>query len=265
MQPRPLITRLVVLTMGASLLVAACSAGREEPTPTTSVEQIQTQAAASFAAGLTSTALANPTATPAPTDTPAATGTAPITEVTVPTATRPAVVPTASCYGLTFVSDVSVPDNTQMTPGQEFTKTWRVRNSGSCVWEEGFKFSFTSGEAMGGSTLTLDSAVETGEEVELSVDLTAPNSAGTFRGNWRMATVAGTYFGDEVYVLIIVSGSTLTATAEASATQNVTATATAVPSATQNATATAKPSATQSPTPTESPAPTETPTETASP
>jgi hypothetical protein len=251
MWQRSLIARLIGLSVGASLLAAGCGAGGVETTPTTSVEQVQTQAVASFAAALTSTALANPTATPAPTDTPTATGTAPITEVTVPAATRPPVVPTASCYGLTFVSDVSVPDNTQVTPGQEFTKTWRVRNSGSCVWEKGFKFGFTGGEAMGGTTLTLDSAVQSGEEDELSVDLTAPNSAGTFRGNWRMATAGGTYFGDEVYVLIIVSGSTLTATAKASATQN--------------ATATAKPSATQTPPPTESLVPTETPTETGAP
>lgn len=238
MRPRLLITRLLLVSMGASLLIAGCSAGGEEPTSTTSVERIQTQAIATFAAGLTSTALSAPTSTPAPADTPTATGTAPIPNVSVPTTTRPAVIPTTSCYGLTFVSDVSVPDNTKMTPGQEFTKTWRVRNSGSCVWDEGFKFGFTGGEAMGGTTLKLESAVQAGEEVELSVGLTAPNSAGTYRGNWRMATAGGTYFGDEVYVLIIVSGSTITVTA------------------------TAKPSATQNPTPTESPVPTETQTET---
>ena len=241
MKQRPLAISLIGLLIGVNLLLAGCTPRRGEATPTSSMEQIQTRAVASFAANLTSTALAMPTGTPTPTETPTATatGTSPVTDMTAPAPTRTGAIPTTSCYGLTFVSDVSVPDNTNMTPGQKFTKTWRVRNSGSCVWEEGFKFTFTGGEAMGGTSVTLDSAVQPGKEADLSVGLTAPNAAGTYRGNWRMTTSSGAYFGDEVYVLIVVSGPTVTATL--------------------------KPSATQTLAPTESPTPTETPTETEAP
>ncbi len=179
---------------------------------------------ATYAAQLTSTALALPTDTPTATGTstpqatitPAATGTA--------SATPAGAVPTNTCYGMTFVSDVSIPDNTQMSPGQEFTKTWRVRNSGSCTWEAGFNFSFTGGEAMGGSTVALADAVQPGAEVELSVDLTAPTTPGTYRGNWRMSTAGGVFFGDEVFVLIEVGNSTATATQGATNTPAPTAT-----------------------------------------
>jgi hypothetical protein len=126
---------------------------------------------------------------------------------------------------MAFVSDVTIPDETTMNPGDQFTKTWRVRNNGSCRWEAGFKLVFLGGEAMGGSAVTLESAVNPGTVTELSVDLTAPTPAGTYRGNWIMTDFGGTYFGDEVYVLIVVSSSeTSTPTVQPTATIAATAT-----------------------------------------
>jgi hypothetical protein len=101
-----------------------------------------------------------------------------------------------------------------MTPGETFTKTWLVKNNGSCTWEIGFKFAFTSGDAMGGATLVLDKAVSPGVEMELSIPMTAPtDKIGAVRGNWRMSTATGTFFGDEQYVIIILGGATSTVTA----------------------------------------------------
>ncbi len=85
-----------------------------------------------------------------------------------------------------YVNDVSIPDNTQMAPGQSFTKTWRVRNAGSCAWEAGFKFAFVGGEQMSGATYTLPAAVPVNTEIDISVAMVAPSKAGTLRGNWRM-------------------------------------------------------------------------------
>jgi len=137
---------------------------------------------------------------------------------------------------MAFVSDVTIPDNTNMKPGQKFTKTWRVRNNGTCAWEAGFKLNFIGGDAMGGTTLTLDKAISPGSETELSVPMTAPNTSGTHRSNWRMATAAGANFGDEVYVIIVVSGTTVTSpTPTATGTSIVT---TATPTSTPTATAT---------------------------
>ncbi|MDX1600238.1 MAG: NBR1-Ig-like domain-containing protein, partial [Anaerolineales bacterium] len=156
------------------------------------------------------------TSTPEATDTPAATQAA--------SATPAGPAPTNTCYGMRYVSDVTIPDNTEMAPGEEFTKTWRVRNSGSCAWQAGFKFAFTGGEAMGGSTVSLANAVQPGAEVNLSVDLTAPTTPGTYRGNWRMSTAGGVFFGDEVFVLIVVESSAATATQGPSSTPTSTST-----------------------------------------
>lgn len=210
--------RTTAVALALLAILTACGGSGEQPTPTLSLEEIQTQAVVTFAANLTATAVSLPTQTPTATETPTAspTNTPAITNTASPTSVVDA--PTSSCYGMRFVSDVTVPDNTNMSPGQEFTKTWRVRNSGSCAWESGFRLRFTGGEAMGGSAVALGSAVQPGGETSLSVELTAPTTAGTYRGNWRMSTAAGALFGDEVFVQIVVGSATVSATANASAT-----------------------------------------------
>ncbi|MGE5374253.1 MAG: NBR1-Ig-like domain-containing protein [Bacteroidota bacterium] len=203
----------MILALGA-ILLAACGAGNApQATPTAvSVDQIQTFAVSTFSSALTMTAAVMPTDTPAPTQTSLATipalpttsaGGIPVTGTT-PGAAAGGVAATASCYGLTFVSDVSIPDNTQMDPGKTFTKTWKVQNSGSCAWEAGFKFQNTGGESMGASAFSLPKSVASGETYDISVPMTAPDKTGTLRSNWRMSNASGQYFGDEVYVTIVV-------------------------------------------------------------
>jgi hypothetical protein len=200
------------LLIGVLLLTACGGRNEPEPTPTISVEEIQAQAIGTFSAALTQTAFA------APTDTPTSTPTASPTFEPIPTSTggipfgAATVAPTSSCYSLRFVSDVTIPDNTQMTAGQTFTKTWKVLNAGSCAWEVGFKFALTGGEAMGSATLTLAAPVAAGAQFDLSVEMVAPATAGTHRGNWRMSTAGGQFFGDEVFVIIAVGGTAATST-----------------------------------------------------
>ncbi len=194
-----------------SLLLASCGAGQADLTPTATFgpDEIRTQAVETFSINLTETALAAPSDTPMPTDTPAPTLPALPTSTagTLLGAATTASNSTTSCYGLTFVKDVSIPDDTEMTPGKSFTKTWKVLNSGSCAWDSGFKFAFVGGDSMSGSTLTLTSSVASGAQYDLSVPMVAPTDSDTYRGNWRMSTSTGEYFGDEIYVQIVVGGS----------------------------------------------------------
>jgi hypothetical protein len=205
-----LISAQLILIIG-SLLLSACgaTAATEIPTMTVNPDVIRTEAVATFVSDLTATAFAAPTNTPSPSATPlvtlsAATSTAGIGFGS--TAPAGGVASTASCYGLSFVRDVTIPDDTPVTPGQTFTKTWEVRNSGSCAWDSGFKFTFTGGEQMGGTTYTLPSSVAAGALTQISVPMTAPNKTGKLRGNWRMSTASGQFFGDEVYVQVAIGG-----------------------------------------------------------
>src|SRR5574341_228707 len=154
----------IQVMMTSALLLASCGANVPDLTPTTtfSADEVRTQAVETFSAGLTLTAIAAPSDTPVPTLTPVPT----FPTLATSTAGTPfgapttiGAVATTSCYGLTFVSDVTIPDNTPMDPGKTFTKTWKVLNSGSCAWDPGFKFALTGGDPMGASTLTLTSSV----------------------------------------------------------------------------------------------------------
>lgn len=229
---RRLTNILGMLFISMIALTACGGTSSETTTPTADLTIIQTFAVQTFSADLTQTAILAPTITPAPTQTPAPTFPPLATSTAgVPLATQTTIGGATACYGMTFVSDVTIPDNTAVNPGQAFTKTWKVKNSGTCAWDAGFKFSFTGGNAMGGATYTLPSAVAAGAVADISVAMTAPTTAGKVQGNWRMSTAGGQFFGNEVYVIVVVGGTGATATTSAAATNTpATATATTQPS-----------------------------------
>src|SRR5512134_797366 len=51
-----------------------------------------------------------------------------------------------------FVADVTIPDGTRFSPGTTFTKTWRLRNIGTCTWTTAYTMVFDSGTQMGSTT-----------------------------------------------------------------------------------------------------------------
>jgi len=116
-----------------------------------------------------------------------------------------------------FVSDVTVPDGTSFEPGTVFRKTWRIRNSGTCTWDAGYRFAFLSGDRMSGprsaplgsldrlyESSPLFPTVRPGEEIEVSVTLIAPTEEGTHEGHWQLFAPDGTPFGTRVFVSIVV-------------------------------------------------------------
>jgi hypothetical protein len=229
-----LIVSLPTLLMIGALVLSACGANEPPLTPTQvfSADEIRTQAVGTFASDLTATAFAAPTNTPVPTLTAAPTLAALATSTGGVALGSTALPATASCYGLSFVSDVSIPDNTPVTAGQSFTKTWKVKNAGSCAWDAGFKFAFTGGDAMGGATYTVPSSVAAGAVTDISVTMTAPNKTGTIRGNWRMSTASGQFFGDEVYVQVVIGGGAAATNTGSPATSSTATTAPAADTAT---------------------------------
>jgi peptidoglycan hydrolase-like protein with peptidoglycan-binding domain len=135
------------------------------------------------------TAAAQPTATSSATPTQPATA----TQGSTPTATVTGV----PCNKIAFVTDVTIPDDTVLALNQSFTKTWRLQNVGSCSWTTSYQLVFDSGEQMGGPSqqALTDHTVASQETVEVSVDLKAPGSAGTYRGNWKIREPGGEVFG----------------------------------------------------------------------
>jgi len=135
-------------------------------------------------------------AEPTPVPTPEVTPTAETTPTTPATGEA-----TSTCLNASYVADVTIPDNTQLDNGEEFVKTWRVRNSGTCAWPEDTVLAFTSGTQMEAPASVAVGAVEPGEEVDVSVEMKAPAEAGVYTGIWRMKTTEG-FFGGNLAVVI---------------------------------------------------------------
>ena len=94
-----------------------------------------------------------------------------------------------------FVNE-TIPDGTRVEPGTAFTKTWTIQNTGTCTWTTGYALVFKSGEQMGGNGVNyLPVDVAPGQSIGISLNLVAPNTAGTYRGDWIMRNASGVLFG----------------------------------------------------------------------
>lgn len=100
--------------------------------------------------------------------------------------------------------DVTIPDGTEMNRGEVFLKTWKMRNSGTCSWGEGYKMVYSYGEKMSGQPQALSGSVAPGQEVEISVNFKAPTAIGEYTSAWQMANANGISFGKVFFVKIIV-------------------------------------------------------------
>jgi hypothetical protein len=103
--------------------------------------------------------------------------------------------PTSTCDLAQFVTDVTIPDDTIIAPNANFTKTWRLKNIGTCSWTPSYAVVFIIGEAMSGpATQALTGNVNPGQTIDLSVNLKAPGTNGTYTGNWRLRNGSGVAF-----------------------------------------------------------------------
>ena len=108
------------------------------------------------------------------------------------------------CNDAYFISE-TVEDGTDFDPNENFTKTWRMRNDGTCTWNTNYKLVFADGDQMSGpSNKNLTQSVAPGEQVDISVDLKAPGSEGTYKGFWKVADDEGQYFVHNIWVEIEV-------------------------------------------------------------
>ena len=135
-----------------------------------------------------------------------------VTEMTTDTVTTREVTPTAEvdsageqdsedCLDASYAADVTIPDNTQLDNGEEFEKTWRVRNTGTCAWPEDTVLAFSSGEQMDGPDSVEVGSLDADAQVEVTVKMKAPAEPGRYTGVWQMKTGDG-FFGGNLTVVI---------------------------------------------------------------
>lgn len=203
-----------VLALAVVLILPACRPSTAVPaTPTNDPRPVLTGAAQTAEARLTQMVQLTPTVTLAPpTNTPAPTATemptpavspSPVGQV-APTATT---APVATGADRSVLASETIPDGTRFAPGATFTKSWRMLNNGASTWTRGYELVHVSDSLLGASSpaaITVD--VPPNQMADFAVSMTAPNTPGTYRGYWRMKNPAGTFFGDLIWVEIVVAG-----------------------------------------------------------
>jgi hypothetical protein len=135
-----------------------------------------------------------------------------------------------------YVADVTIPDGTILAPGQRFTKTWQIQNTGTSTWDGRYHWQFEAGAPLGTVRAVTAPIVPPGATALFSVEMVAPQQPGSYRGFWQMTDPSGTVFGHQAWVLVHVeagSRATLTPPATWAASGP---TATAQPTATMTAT-----------------------------
>lgn len=202
-------TKFAFLLLAAALALGACA---PKVAPTSAAEYIASQVAATIQsqatqdmvetliARMTLQAMPTDTPVPTPTSTPAPTATlAPTVATTVvyiapvPTVTS---TPPSLCLRAELVSDVTIPDGTTLNPGESFTKTWRLRNAGTCAWNTEFDIVFISGDQLSApAILDFPANVPVGGTIDISVNMTAPTGAGTYTGYWAFTGPGRQVFG----------------------------------------------------------------------
>jgi len=135
----------------------------------------------------TKAGLSLPTQTPSTSTPDASTTTAPGTPSGTGTA---ASVGDACNDSAVMIQDVTVPDNSQMSEGQKFTKTWRFMNNGECKWT-GYTIAFVAGDRMEFSDSAPVPETEAGKTVDVSVELTAPSVDGAYTGFYELKNANG--------------------------------------------------------------------------
>jgi hypothetical protein len=208
------------------------------------------------------TLTAQPTMTPVPASTPTLTPTPTATPTTTPTLTPVPVysypTPESACYASAFIADATIPDYSEIAPGEVFQKTWLLKNTGTCAWARNDRMDFVGGYDLAGDPKNIHRVVEPGQEAYVTVTFTAPDVAGRYISYWRLATRSGVLFGASVYVLIDVPYDLVIAPTPTSTPTNTPTPTPLPPTNTPTPTPTLRP-------PTNTPTPTIAPTNTPSP
>ena len=137
----------------------------------------------------------------------------PLPATPTPLGQPPPTVASSGCDRAAFVTDVTVSDGTIFAPGAAFTKTWRLKNSGSCPWTTSYRLVYYSGDQLSAPTaVNLPWNVPFDQTVDISVNMAAPAAPGKYRGFWILSNANGQLFGigadasNPVWVEINVAG-----------------------------------------------------------
>ena len=142
--------------------------------------------------------------------TPAAAG-----AVATPAATQPAPTPTSTLAAsptppcsdnLRYIEDLTIPDGSAVSPGQQLDKQWSVENNGTCNWDESYRLILIGGPDLGAAPEQALYPARSGTQLTIRMLFTAPNEAGAYRSAWQAVAPDGRAFGDPIFIEVQVEG-----------------------------------------------------------
>lgn len=185
--------KFLFLTLVLATIMACSRFAAATPQPAATLDALYTAAAQTLQAMSTQGA---GTLTPQPLSTGTLFISSPSTTPFSTFTAVPPLQPVTRCDAAAFVSDVTYPDGSSVSLGGTFTKIWRIQNVGTCTWSTSYALVFVSGERFGAPTaISLPGSVAPGQTIDLSITLTAPNSSGSYRGDWKLRNASGVLFG----------------------------------------------------------------------
>ena len=116
--------------------------------------------------------------------------------------------------GAVLLRDVTIQDNTQVKPNEKFTKTWEFQNTGTCPWIN-YTLIFAAGDQMGAPLSAPIADTVSNDKVQVSVELTAPASNGTYTGYFTLHNSADKIVmigAEKTFWVKVIVGSGATAT-----------------------------------------------------
>jgi hypothetical protein len=165
----------ILLSLGMLWLLVACD-GESEATPTLDVYRPPTQAATASPSPVTTQEIEDERPTPEP----------------------------ACTNVLWFFQDITIPDGTQVSPGERLDKRWLVQNAGTCNWDERYQIRLEAGPNMGVPATQALYPARSGLELTIRMNFIAPDEPGTFRSAWQSYDPDGVPFGDPFFIEVLV-------------------------------------------------------------
>jgi hypothetical protein len=111
-----------------------------------------------------------------------------------PTATTAPAAAAGCTDSAIYVSDDGK-DGTTYAPGTTFKKTWKIRNTGTCTWDSNYMVYYVSGTTMTQQPAYLlvpqGVKVAPGADVDVAMDMAAPNNPGDYRADWELRNPGG--------------------------------------------------------------------------
>jgi len=103
-----------------------------------------------------------------------------------------------------FLTDLTIPDNTEVVPGAAIDKRWQIQNTGTCNWDSTYRLAFFEGNQMGAAGEHAIFPAKAGAKANLQINMIAPDVPGDYTGRWQLRDPQGQPFGPVLFIKIVV-------------------------------------------------------------